>query len=59
VTRRVSDRRLIQVIRRPRPRDRGPVTVSGGPAIRGVRPGDAGLGGAPGMTFPVAARPRS
>jgi hypothetical protein len=33
------------------PRDPGPVTVSDGTTIRGVRPGDAGLGGAPGMTL--------
>jgi Protein of unknown function (DUF998) len=29
----------------------GPVAVSGGTATGSVRPGDAGLGGAPGMTF--------
>jgi len=33
--------------------------VPGGPAIGGVRPVDAGLGGAPGMTLPAAPWPRS
>jgi hypothetical protein len=47
----VSDRRLIQVIRRPAPEILARVTVSGGTTIRAVRPGDADLGGAPGMTF--------
>jgi len=58
VTGQVSDRRLILVIRRP-PRDPGPVMVPGGPAIGAVRPVDAGLGGAPGMTLPAAPWPRS
>jgi hypothetical protein len=38
VTGRVSDPRLIQVIRRPASGTLGPVTVSGGTTIRGAAP---------------------
>jgi hypothetical protein len=50
MTRQVSNRHLTQVIHRPALQP-WPVTVLGGTPSGACRPGDAGLGGAPGMTF--------